>query len=152
MKMIAENEGFSIDILLNNVTPNVRESFADSVQKSTLSQTVTHVDIDNSVGFQFLSFENWHNRLSTYFNNINLSSVNPKLSYSAEIFCSVVSRELKAMLSVDQGLSKLTVTLGEGGLNIQCTFESRPAKPVSLETLTIKNKPNIKLMNTYWKS
>ena len=150
--MIIENEGFGVDILLNNVTPNVRESFADSAQKSTLSQTVTHVDIDTNIGYQFLSFENWHNYLSKYFNNINLSSNSAKLSYSAEIFCSSVNSELRDILSVKKGLSKLAITLGEGGLNIQCSFESRPAKAISLETLTMKNKPNIKLINNYWNS
>lgn len=149
---IVESDSFGVEILLNNVTPNVRETFDRSSETSTTTQTVTHLDIDNNLGFQFLSFKSLHDYLSKYFNSINLSSNSPKLSYSAEIFCSSVSKDLKSMLSVANGLSKLAMTLGEGGLNIQCSFDSRPARPLSAETLIMKNKPNIKLINTYWKS
>jgi len=72
----------------------------------------------------------------------------PNVSYSADLFCSSITDDLKSALSVQNGLTKLNIALAENGLSIQCSFQSHPAKATNFQTLINKNRPNIKLVNT----
>jgi hypothetical protein len=98
--------------------------------------------------YQFTTLTKFHETLKKYYDEKNISIQGPAVSFSAELFCSSISSGLKDILSVNNGLSSLNMTLGEGGLNLKCQFNSRPAKPLSMETLIYNNKPNIKFQNT----
>jgi hypothetical protein len=52
------------------------------------------------------------------------------------------------MLSIENGLTKLSIALAENGLSIQCSFQSNPPRATNFQTLVYKNRPNIKLVNT----
>lgn len=157
---ILENDGFSVDISLNNITPNIRELFGDqSTPAFVLSPTSDALTADpvimdyqgyknDTPAYQFTTFSQFHKTLKKYYDEKAISIQGPGVSFSADLFCSSISLGLKNILSVNNGLSSLNITLGEGGLNLKCQFNSRPAKASKMETLIYKNKPNIKFKNT----
>ena len=164
LQRLIENDGFSVDLFVNNITPNVRELFGDSTIPSyqTSETVITNAGGDGIImdyqgysdeasprpKYEFLSFEAFHNALKTYYNAKALSYNQPNVTYSVDLFCSYVDATLKSLMSVKKGLSKMNLSIGENGLNIQITYQSHPAKPLNMETLIYKNKPNIKLINT----
>ena len=164
IQKIIENETFSLDLFVNNVTSNVRELFADQSQPVYTSSTFIDTQIKNKTPFimdyqgyndtadspkyEFKTFEQFHNILKSYYDDRSNSLREPAVSYSNDIFCAKISTALKELLNVKSGLTKLNITIGESGLNIQCEFQSRPPRLDKLETLIYKNRPNIKLQNT----
>jgi hypothetical protein len=164
IQKIIENETFSLDLFVNNVTSNVRELFADQSQPVYTSSTFIDTQIKNKTPFimdyqgyndtadspkyEFKTFEQFHNILKSYYDDRSNSLREPAVSYSNDIFCAKISTALKELLNVKNGLTKLNITIGESGLNIQCEFQSRPPRLDKLETLIYKNRPNIKLQNT----
>lgn len=163
IQKIIENETFSLDLFVNNVTSNVRELFADQSQPVYTSSTFIDTQIKNNTPFimdyqgyndtadspkyEFKTFEQFHNILKSYYDDRSNSLREPAVSYSNDIFCAKISTTLKDLLNVKNGLTKLNITIGESGLNIQCEFQSRPPRLDKLETLIYKNRPNIKLQN-----
>jgi len=157
---ILESDAFSVDISLNNVTPNIRGLFGDqSTPAFALDTVLDTAEVDpvimhyqgytlDTPAYQFTTLTKFHETLKKYYDEKNISIQGPAVSFSAELFCSSISSGLKDILSVNNGLSSLNMTLGEGGLNLKCQFNSRPAKPLSMETLIYNNKPNIKFQNT----
>jgi hypothetical protein len=158
---ILNNENFSVDLNINNITPNVRELFGDETSPSFITAPVDLTKVANypvfieyqgyngdDPNYQFTTFSAFHNALKTYYDSTNASSSQPNLKFAAEIFCSEIPSDLKEILSVNNGLAQLNINLAENGLNISCSFESSPAAPSNLESLILKNKPNIKLVNT----
>jgi hypothetical protein len=162
---IIENDGFSMDLFINNITPNIRELYADQTVPSYQSSQALILDASEDKPFimdyqgysdeatprpkyEFQSFEAFHNALKAYYNSKALSYNQPNVTYSVDLFCSYVDATLKNLISVNKGLSKMNLSIGESGLNIQLTYQSSPAKPLNMETLVYKNKPNIKLVNT----
>lgn len=157
---ILESDAFSVDISLNNVTPNIRGLFGDqSTPAFALDAVLDTTEVDpvimhyqgytlDTPAYQFTTLTKFHETLKKYYDEKNISVQGPAVSFSAELFCSSISSGLKDILSVNNGLSSLNITLGEGGLNLKCQFNSRPAKPLSMETLIYNNKPNIKFQNT----
>ena len=162
---IIENDGFSMDLFVNNITPNIRELYADQTVPSYQSSQSLILDTSSDNPFimdyqgysdeatprpkyEFQSFEAFHNALKAYYNSKALSYNQPSVTYSVDLFCSYVDATLKNLISVNKGLSKMNLSIGESGLNIQLTYQSYPAKPLNMETLAYKNKPNIKLVNT----
>ena len=162
---IIENDGFSMDLFVNNITPNIRELYADQTVPSyqTSQSLILDASTDNPFimdyqgysdeaeprpKYEFQSFEAFHNALKIYYNAKAISYNQPSVTYSVDLFCSYVDATLKNLISVTKGLSKMNLSIGENGLNIQLTYQSYPAKPLSMETLAYKNKPNIKLVNT----
>jgi hypothetical protein len=163
IQKIIENDTFALDLFVNNITSNVRELFSDQTQPAYSSSTFINTQIQNNTPFimdyqgyndtadspkyEFKTFEQFHSILKSYFDDRTNSLREPAVSYSNDIFCSKISTELKSLLNVKNGLTKLNITLGERGLNIQCEFQSRPPRLDKLETLIYKNRPNIKLQN-----
>ena len=159
IKSILENDGFSVDLSLNNITPNVRELFGDQSTPRLISDTVSDaVEVDPIVmnyqgyngdnpNYEFNTFSEFHNSLKKYYNSEAVSVRGSAVSYSADLFCSSISSGLQDILSVNNGLVGLNISLGEGGLNVRCEFNSRPVREVSMETLLYKSKPNIKFQN-----
>ena len=160
---ILNNEGFSLELDVNNITPNVRELYADATAFSySTDQTIGSAFGDGTpvvMNFQgysdetipkyeFDTFQSYHNKLKDYYNDKALSLLQPNVSYSADLFCSSITDDLKSALSVQNGLTKLNIALAENGLSIQCSFQSHPAKATNFQTLINKNRPNIKLVNT----
>ena len=162
---VVENDGFSMDLFVNNITPNIRELYADQTVPSyqTSQSLILDASSDNPFimdyqgysdeaeprpKYEFQSFQAFHNALKTYYNAKAISYNQPSVTYSVDLFCSYVDATLKNLISVTKGLSKMNLSIGESGLNIQLTYQSYPAKPLSMETLAYKNKPNIKLVNT----
>lgn len=162
---IIENDGFSMDLFVNNITPNTRELFADQTVPSYQSSQALILDPSDDNPFimdyqgysdeasprpkyEFQSFEAFHNALKSYYNAKAISYNQPSVTYSIDLFCSYVDQTLKNLISIEKGLTKMNLTIGQSGLNIQLTYQSYPGKPLSMETLAYKNKPNIKLINT----
>jgi len=165
LRKIIENDGFSMDLFVNNITPNIRELYADQTVPSyqTSQSLILDASTDNPFimdyqgysdeatprpKYEFQSFQAFHNALKIYYNAKAISYNQPNVTYSVDLFCSYVDATLKNLISVNKGLSKMNLSIGESGLNIQLTYQSSPAKPLSMETLAYKNKPNIKLVNT----
>lgn len=164
IQKIIENDTFALDLFVNNITSNVRELFSDQTQPAYSSSTFINTQIKNNTPFimdyqgyndtadspkyEFKTFEQFHNILKSYYDDRTNSLREPAVSYSNDIFCARISSDLKSLLNVKNGLTKLNITIGESGLNIQCQFESRPPRLDKLETLIYKNRPNIKLQNT----
>ena len=158
---ILNNENFSLDINVNNITPNVRELFGDETNPTFINAPVDLTRVadypvfiqyqgyngDNPV-YEFSTFNKYHNALKAYYDSATRSLSEPSVKFSADIFCSEISAGLRDLLTVDNGLTKLNINLAENGLNINCSFDSYPGTLVNLETLINKNKPNIKLLNT----
>lgn len=160
---ILTNDGFGVDLFLNNITPNIRELLGDQTtptystdqyllnpnQEST-PYIMSYKGYGESANpmYETKTFEEFHNVLSQYYNRVNLSLRQPIVIYSAEFFCVFINEKLKNLLSVFKGLSKLNITFGSGGLVIQAEFRSSPEKLRSVESLIAKNRPNIKLINT----
>ena len=163
IQKILENETFSLDLFVNNITSNVRELFSDQSQPVYTSSTFIDTQIKNNTPFimdyqgyndsadspkyEFKTFEQFHSILKSYYDDRSNSLREPAVSYSNDIFCAKISTALKDLLNVKNGLTKLNITMGESGLNIQCEFQSRPPRLDKLETLIYKNRPNIKLQN-----
>lgn len=160
---ILNNEGFSLELDVNNITPNVRELFADETEQSystnqminsnfgdgtPVVMTFQGYSLDSKPKYEFNTFETFHNKIKSYYDYKAASLLQPAVSYSADIFCSSISDDLKALLSVNNGLTKLSINIAENGLTIQCSFQSSPSKPMNFQTLIYKNRPNIKLVNT----
>jgi hypothetical protein len=165
LRRVIENDGFSMDLFVNNITPNIRELYADQTVPSyqTSQSLILDASSDNPFimdyqgysdeaeprpKYEFQSFQAFHNALKTYYNAKAISYNQPNVTYSVDLFCSYVDATLKNLISVNKGLSKMNLSIGESGLNIQLTYQSSPAKPLNMETLVYKNKPNIKLVNT----
>jgi len=165
LRRVIENDGFSMDLFVNNITPNIRELYADQTVPSyqTSQSLILDASSDNPFimdyqgysdeaeprpKYEFQSFQAFHNALKTYYNAKAISYNQPNVTYSVDLFCSYVDATLKNLISVNKGLSKMNLSIGESGLNIQLTYQSSPAKPLNMETLAYKNKPNIKLVNT----
>ena len=163
---IVNNDGFGVDIFVNNITPSVRELFGDQTAPSYVTNSFVQGTIDDGTPFimdyvgygdipeglypkyQFLTFNQFHNALRDYYNDRSISYNQPAVSYSVEIFCASISNNLKSLLSVFNGLSRLNITFGEAGMTIQAEYKSYPAKVRNLESLVNRNRPNIKLINT----
>lgn len=160
---ILNNEGFSLELDVNNITPNVRELYADETEQSYANNQIigsTFGDgtpvVMNFKGYtsnqkpryEFDTFESFHNKIKSVYDYKAASLLQPNVSYSADLFCSSITDQLKSLLTVDNGLTKLNIALAENGLTIQCSFQSYPGKPLNLQTLIYKNRPNIKLVNT----
>ena len=154
-----------MDLFVNNITPNTRELFADQTVPSYQSSQALILDPSDDNPFimdyqgysdeasprpkyEFQSFEAFHNALKSYYNAKAISYNQPSVTYSVDLFCSYVDQTLKNLISIEKGLTKMNLTIGQNGLNIQLTYQSYPGKPLSMETLAYKNKPNIKLINT----
>lgn len=166
VRKIINNEGSSVDIFLNNITPNVRELFGDQTTPEYVTSSYVQGAIEDGtpyimdyVGYgqipegllpkyQFLTFQQFHNALSEYYNDRSLSYNQPAVTYSVEIFCNSIGSTLRNLLSVFNGMSSLNISLGDAGMTIQAQFRSYPAKIRSVESLINRNRPNIKLINT----
>ena len=160
---ILNNEGFSLEIDVNNITPNLRELFADETEQSYSNNQIINspfgdgtpvvmtfrgYSLDSKPEYEFNTFQTFHNNIKAVYDSAASSLLQPSVSYSADLFCSSISESLKSLLSVDNGLSKLNINIVENGLTIQCSFESSPSKQINLQNLIYKNRPNIKLINT----
>lgn len=160
---ILNNEGFSLELDVNNITPNVRELYADATTPSYASDQTVGLNTGDGTPvvmnfrgysdetmpkYEFDTFQSYHNKLKKYYDYKSLSLLQPNVSYSADLFCSSITDNLKSALSVQNGLTKLNIALAENGLSIQCSFQSHPAKATNFQTLINKNRPNIKLVNT----
>ena len=159
---ILNNQGFAVNIAVNNITPNVRELFADQTTPSFITSSFVNTQIANDTPFimdyqgyldgnpkyEFKTFAQFHSLLKEYYDEKSRSLLEPNVTYSADLFVSSISSSLKALLSVNNGLVKMNITLGESGLNVSCEFQSHPAAAAKLETLIYKNRPNIKFQNT----
>lgn len=158
---ILNNESFSVAVNVNNLTPNVRELFGDATNPTFVSapfeiQTPSAYPVfieyqgyqKDKPTYEFLTLTQFHNALKSYYDSLNISSSQPNLKFDTEIFCSEIPIGLKSLLSVENGLVRLTISLAENGLNLACSFESYPKNEAKLENLILKNRPNIKLINT----
>ena len=160
---ILNNEGFSLEIDVNNITPNLRELFADETEQSYSNNQIINspygdgtpvvmnfrgYSLDSKPIYEFNTFETFHNNIKSVYDSAAASLLQPMVSYSADLFCSSISDKLKSLLSIDNGLSKLNINIVENGLTIQCSFESSPSKQINLQNLIYKNRPNIRLINT----
>jgi hypothetical protein len=160
---ILNNEGFSLEIDVNNITPNLRELFADETEQSYSNDQIINspfgdgtpvvmtfrgYSLDSKPEYEFNTFQTFHNNIKAVYDSAASSLLQPSVSYSADLFCSSISESLKSLLSVNNGLSKLNINIVENGLTIQCSFESSPSKQINLQNLIYKNRPNIKLINT----
>jgi len=160
---ILNNEGFSLEIDVNNITPNLRELFAEETEQSYSNNQIINspygdgtpvvmtfrgYSLDSKPEYEFNTFQTFHNNIKAVYDSAASSLLQPSVSYSADLFCSSISESLKSLLSVNNGLSKLNINIVENGLTIQCSFESSPSKQINLQNLIYKNRPNIKLINT----
>jgi len=160
---ILNNEGFSLEIDVNNITPNLRELFAEETEQSYSNDQIINspfgdgtpvvmtfrgYSLDSKPEYEFNTFQTFHNNIKAVYDSAASSLLQPSVSYSADLFCSSISESLKSLLSVNNGLSKLNINIVENGLTIQCSFESSPSKQINLQNLIYKNRPNIKLINT----
>lgn len=160
---ILNNEGFSLELDVNNITPNVRELYADATVPSFATNQIIGSNFGDGTPvvmnfqgysqetkpkYEFDTFQSYHDKLKSYYDYKSLSLLQPNVSYSADLFCSSITDDLKSALSVQNGLTKLSISLAENGLSIQCSFQSHPAKATNFQTLINKNRPNIKLVNT----
>lgn len=163
LKKIIENEGFSFDLFVNNITPNIRELYGDQTTPSYqfaqgtigspfLMNYQGYADVNNKGVFdpkyELLTVDQYHKQLKSYYDSRNISLNEPSVSYNVDLFCSSISEDMKELFSVNKGLSKMNFTLGENGLSIQLEYQSYPGKEINLETLLYKTRPNIKLVNT----
>ena len=160
---ILNNEGFSLEIDVNNITPNLRELFAEETEQTYSNNQIINspygdgtpvvmnfrgYSLDSKPIYEFNTFETFHNNIKSVYDSAAASLLQPMVSYSADLFCSSISDKLKSLLSIDNGLSKLNINIVENGLTIQCSFESSPSKQINLQNLIYKNRPNIRLINT----
>lgn len=160
---ILNNEGFSLEIDVNNITPNLRELFAEETEQTYSNNQIINspygdgtpivmnfkgYSFDSKPVYEFNTFETFHNNIKSVYDSAASSLLQPMVSYSADLFCSSISDGLKSLLSIDNGLSKLNINIVENGLTIQCSFESNPSKQINLQNLIYKNRPNIRLINT----
>ena len=160
---ILNNEGFSLELDVNNITPNVRELYADATTPSYATDQTIGLSTGDGTPvvmnfrgyseetmpkYEFDTFKSYHDKLKKYYDYKSLSLLQPNVSYSADLFCSSITDNLKSALSVQNGLTKLNIALAENGLSIQCSFQSHPGKAINFQTLINKNRPNIKLVNT----
>lgn len=160
---ILNNEGFSLEIDVNNITPNLRELFAEETEQTYSNNQIINspygdgtpivmnfkgYSLDSKPVYEFNTFETFHNNIKSVYDSAASSLLQPMVSYSADLFCSSISDSLKSLLSIDNGLSKLNINIVENGLTIQCSFESNPSKQINLQNLIYKNRPNIRLINT----
>lgn len=160
---ILNNEGFSLEIDVNNITPNLRELFADETEQTYSNNQIINspygdgtpvvmnfrgYSLDSKPIYEFNTFETFHNNIKSVYDSAAASLLQPMVSYSADLFCSSISDKLKSLLSINNGLSKLNINIVENGLTIQCSFESSPSKQINLQNLIYKNRPNIRLINT----
>lgn len=159
---IINNQNFSLQIDLNNITPNLRELFADDTVAQYINNDGVSVGVpsnspmyiqyqgynQDNPAYEFTTFNQYHAALRNVFDLRNKSLSEPNLLYSIDLFCSEINSTLKNALSIDNGLSSLNINLNQQGLNLSCSFESSPASVQSLETLILRNRPNIKLVNT----
>lgn len=160
---ILNNEGFSLEIDVNNITPNLRELFAEETEQTYSNNQIINspygdgtpivmnfkgYSLDSKPVYEFNTFETFHNNIKSVYDSAASSLLQPMVSYSADLFCSSISDGLKSLLSIDNGLSKLNINIVENGLTIQCSFESNPSKQINLQNLIYKNRPNIRLINT----
>jgi hypothetical protein len=166
LQKIIENDGFSLDLMSNNITPNIRELYGDQSSPSyQFGQGITDTPfIMNYKGYgeatdlqgkpvitptyEAFTFQDFHKQIKQYFDSRNISFNQPGVSYSVDIFCNSISDALKQFFSVEKGLAKMNITFGENGLSLQLDYQSHPAKAMSMETLIYKMRPNIKLVNT----
>ena len=156
---ILENPNFSVDITSNNLTPNVRELYGDETSPQYVSSTTelstpgnypVYVEYqgynaNNNPAYQFKTLSQFHTGLKAYYDSKNISLSQANVKFNADIFCSSIPFQLKNLLSVTNGLTKLNINLAENGLSISCSFESAPPLILNQETLMLKNRPNIKL-------
>jgi hypothetical protein len=160
---ILNNDGFSLELDVNNITPNVRELYADATAPSFATNQIIGSEFGDGTPvvmnfqgysqetqpkYEFDTFNSFHDKLKSYYDYKALSLLQPNVSYSADLFCSSISDDLKSMLSIENGLTKLSIALAENGLSIQCSFQSNPPRATNFQTLVYKNRPNIKLVNT----
>lgn len=158
---IINNENFSVSLEVNNITPNVRELFGDETNPSFVNAPVDLSKVANypvfidyqgyngdNPSYEFNTFNGFHSALKTYYDSSVKSLTQPNIKFTVDIFCSDIPQGLQKLLTVDKGLTKLTINLAENGLSLNCSFESYPKTMENLETLIRKNKPNIKLLNT----
>jgi hypothetical protein len=157
---IIENPNFSVDVTTSNLTPNVRELYGDETTPQYVSAPVSvgnpssypvFIEYQGYEGtnpkYQFRTLSEFHNSLKAYYDSKNISLSQPNIKFSADIFCSSIPSQLKDLLTVQNGLTKLNINLAENGLSINCSFESSPTLALSQESLILKNRPNIKLVN-----
>ena len=156
---ILENPNFSVDITSNNLTPNVRELYGDETSPQYASSTAElsipgnypvyveyqGYDTKNNPAYQFKTLSDFHIGLKAYYDSKNISLSQANVKFNADIFCSSIPLQLKNLLSVTNGLTKLNINLAENGLSISCSFESAPTLALNQETIILKNRPNIKL-------
>lgn len=160
---ILNNDGFSLELDVNNITPNVRELYADATNPSFATNTIIGSNFGDGTPvvmnfqgysdetkpkYEFDTFKSFHDKLKSYYDYKSLSLLQPNVNYSADLFCSSINDDLKSALSIQNGLTKLNIALAENGLSIQCAFQSHPPKTTNFQTLLYKNRPNIKLVNT----
>ena len=85
LRRIIENDSFSLDLFVNNITPNVRELFGDQTtpsyqQSETLITTTNnntpyvmdyqgYNDTASSAKYEFLSFNDFHKKLKDYYDS-----------------------------------------------------------------------------------
>lgn len=158
---IINNQNFSLELDVDNITPNLRELFSDETSPEFITDSVglrkpgnspqyiqyQGYNLDNP-SYQFTTFSQYHNALKEVFDITNSSFSEPNLKFSADIYCSEISNNLKNSLSIDNGLTSLNINLNSQGLNINCSFESSPSQMENLDALMLRNRPNIKLVNT----
>jgi hypothetical protein len=158
---IINNKNFSLKLDVNNITPNLRELFSDDTNPEFISSSVGIRTPSNSPqyiqyqgytednpAYAFTTFNQYHNGLKEVFDASNSSMAEPNLKFSADIFCSEITSTLRDSLSIDNGLTSLNINISSEGLTIGCSFESSPAQMENLDALLIRNRPNIKLINT----
>lgn len=158
---IINNKNFSLKLDVNNITPNLRELFSDDTNPEFISSSVGIRTPSNSPqyiqyqgytednpAYAFTTFNQYHNGLKEVFDASNSSMAEPNLKFSADIFCSEITSTLRDSLSIDNGLTSLNINISSEGLTIGCSFESSPAQMENLDALLIRNRPNIKLVNT----
>ncbi len=159
---IVNNENFSLQLDVQNITPNLRELYTDETNASYVSPGPIEIQStspspmyieyqgyeSNDPTYAFTTFNEYHNALRNVYDSKNSSFSEPNLKFNADIFCSEITSDLDNTLSINNGLTKLSINLGEDGLNLNCSFESSPAAMESLESLILRNRPNIKLINT----
>lgn len=159
---IVNNENFSLQLDVQNVTPNLRELYSDDtnasyvlpgpVEISQPNASPMYIEYQgyetNDPAYAFTTFNQYHTALRNVYDSKNSSFSEPNLKFNADIFCSEITSGLDDTLSVNNGLTKLSINLGEDGLNVNCSFESSPAAMENLEALILRNRPNIKLVNT----
>ena len=161
IRKIVENEGFSVSVFVNNVTPNVRELFGEESSPSYVFNTTVASNgspsvisykgqNDNNAIYEYFTFRSFHNKLKAHYDSKAVSVLGSAMTYSVELFCNLIDERLKNILSTTKGLTSLNISFGSGGLNVKCQFANRPALETQMETLIHQNKPNIRYINNYY--